>query len=112
MASLVAGARVEEFGRRYGICTSLLYWWRGAVPGQRSPPAVRLVPVRVARARQAESRAVSRCGREFKRLGLGEIALNHGMRVRVDADVSSLALRQMVTALPRGSRLRSACGFC
>ena len=100
-ASLAPGARVEELARHHGICTSLVYRWRRTASGPAlRAPAVRLVPVRVAEARQAEPRAaVGRSGGEAKRPGLIEIELDNGIRVRVDADVSSAALRRVVTAL-------------
>lgn len=100
-AALVPGARVEELARRLGICTSRIYRWRRAMSGPAlRAPAVRLVPVRVAQAQAAEPRAAAcRPAREAKRLGLVEIELDNGIRVRVDADVSVAALRRLVTAL-------------
>ena len=99
-ASLAPGARVEELARRFGICTSLIYRWRRSTSGPAlRAPAVRLVPVRVAEARQAESHAVASRAGEAKRPGLIEIELDNGIRVRVDADVSSAALRRVVAAL-------------
>lgn len=97
------GARVAELGRRYGICTSLIYRWRReASAPPLAAPTVRLVPVRVAGAEAggAEPRAMApRPPLDGRRPGSIEIELRDGTRIRVDADVGLAALRRVVAAL-------------
>ena len=100
--ALAPGARVEELGRRYGICTSLIYRWRRAAQGPAvSAPAVKLVPVRVAEPSRPSLRSPTTPARpgEGKRPGPIEIELEGGIRIRVEADVSLAALRRVVAAL-------------
>ena len=99
--ALAPGARVEELGRRYGICTSLIYRWRRAAQGLAlASPSVKLVPVRLAEVSKPQPRpAAPRPSGESKRPGPIEIELESGIRIRVDADVSLAALRRVVTAL-------------
>ena len=99
--ALVPGARIEELGRRYGICTSLIYRWRRAAQSPAlASPTVKLVPVRVAEAAKPPTRpAAPRSIGEGKRPSPIEIELEGGIRIRVDADVSLAALRRVVTAL-------------
>ena len=101
--ALAPGARVEELGRRYGICTSLIYRWRRAVQGPAvSAPTVKLVPVRVAEPSKVPTRpssASSRPALESKRPGPIEIELEGGIRISVEADVSLAALRRVMAAL-------------
>ena len=98
--AMVPGARVEELARQYGICTSLIYRWRRGARGPAlESPTVKLVPVRVAELARPEPNAAARPTRGGKRPGLIEIALDGGVRIRVDGDVSVAALRRVLTAL-------------
>lgn len=100
--ALVAGTRVRDLARRYGICTSLIYRWRRvASPEAGAGSAVRLLPVRITEPREPEKRpAPARTSAPAaRRSGLIEIELDGGVRVRVDGDVSLAALRRVVAAL-------------
>lgn len=95
------GARVEEVAGQYRICTSLIYRWRRAAAGPPlSAPSVKLVPVRVVEHRKIEPSAVAaRPEPQAKRPGQIEIELENGIRIRVDAEISQVVLRRVVTAL-------------
>lgn len=104
--ALVPGVRVPDVARRHGVCASLIYRWRReAVAGGEvgTGSAVSLLPVRIAAARKEEPARVPEPGVAQARLGSAvgmiEIELPDGIRVRVNADVNEAALRRVVQAL-------------
>lgn len=98
---MVPGTRVQELARRHGICTSLIYRWRRLAASRAgAASAVQLVPVRVSELRPTEKRvAPARPAAAARRRGLIEIELSGDVRVRVDGEVSLVALRRVVAAL-------------
>ena len=122
-AALVAeveaeGGQVSVVARRHGVSASLLYnWrsaWKAAAMAARST-AVRpaeFVPLGVVADATGDSlrvpmAAAAVCPRGAglalaERVGVIEIDLPHGVRVRVDSSVNEKALRRVLSAL-RGS---------
>jgi transposase len=114
-AALVAeveaeGGQVTEVARRHGISTSLLYNWRSAwkaatvaVRGSavRSAGFVQLAVVTDASG-DSPTGAVCQRGAGLalaERVGVIEIDLPGGVRVRVDSGVNEKALRRVLAAL-------------
>ena len=93
-----SGGSVSAVAQRHGVCRSLLFTWRrqyreGAL-GVGEPP--RFVPVAVT----AEAALPpSGCGLADRPMGLIEIELPNGCRLRVDREVDSHTLRRVVAAL-------------
>ncbi len=92
------GGSVSAVAQRHGVCRSLLFTWRrqyreGALGVGE---AARFVPVAVA----TETAALPpSCGLVERPLGLIEIELPNGCRLRVDREVDSRTLRRVVAAL-------------
>ena len=101
--SFAVGARVREVAERHGICASLIYRWRRLVGADAiGEGELRLLPVRVSDASDPSgSLAPSRSqhGAVTPRAGSIEIELAGDVRVRVDASVSLVALRRVMTVL-------------
>jgi len=111
-----AGGQVSTVARRHGISKSLLYNWRSAwkaaalaAPGSASgsPGFIQLGlvadPLRAALATRVRLGARSGSRALADRVGVMEIDLPDGVRVRVDAGVDEMALRRVLSAV-RGSR--------
>ena len=101
-ASRVPGVRVQDVAERYGICPSLIYRWRRPVSADAAGDGVvRLFPVRIADAPAATPAPTSPASRSATagRAGSIEIELAGDVRVRVDATVSVVALRRVLSAL-------------
>ena len=104
------GGRVSVVARRHGISDSLLYNWRSAwkaAISMRSPEPVEFVPIGViaqasddgpAMATMPEQPPLSGSRRE-DRVGMIEIELSSGARVRVDAFVNEKALWRVLRAM-------------
>jgi transposase-like protein len=95
--------RVSVVARRHGISDSLLYNWRSAwkaAISMRSPEPVEFVPIGVIGQASDEGPAVATMpgqpllsgSRREDRVGMIEIELSSGARVRVDAFVNEKAL--------------------
>jgi len=95
------GCSVSAVAQRHGVCRSLLFTWRrqhrdGALLSCEDP---RFMPI----ALTAEgSMPASACGLAERPVGLIEIELPNGCRLRVDREVDGRTLRRVVAAL--GSR--------
>jgi transposase len=99
--AMAPGIRISDLARRHGICASLIYRWRREMsPRVGAASAVQLVPVQVNASGVSRARA-SRPASEapVSRSGVIEIELTGGVRIRVDGEVSLVALRRVVTAL-------------
>lgn len=96
----VAGVRVRDVARRYGICPSLIYQWRreaGAShegAGQSGCCRCRLPRVDAPSGAPAKPLAASP-----HRYGMIAIELTDGMRVRVDDGIGLAALRRAIAVL-------------
>ncbi len=91
------GGSVSAVAQRHGICRSLLFTWRrqyreGALGVGEAP---RFVPVAVT----GEAALPPPCGLAEQPLGLIEIELPNGCRLRVDREVDGHTLRRVVAAL-------------
>ena len=110
----VEGGRVSVVARRHGISTSLLYNWRSAwkavlaarATAMRSPEFVQLGVVAEASSNSptvlAAAGAVRARGAGLtlaERVGVIEIDLPDGVRVRVDSGVNEKALRRVLSLL-------------
>lgn len=92
------GGSVSAVAQQHGVCRSLLFTWRrqcreGAL-GVGEPP--RFVPVAVT---GEAALPPSACGLAGRPLGLIEIELPNGCRLRVDREVDGRTLRRVVAAL-------------
>jgi transposase len=111
-----AGANLSAIARRHGLLPAQVYKWRRlaelgviGVPGASELPSfvaveitkeVPPLPVPVAADKPAEiNNAPSR--RRRKKVGLIEIELAGGRRVRVDRDVDAAALERVLDVLAR-----------
>jgi transposase len=101
--TLMPGAVVCEVARRYGVAQSLLFTWRRqartAEPNGRDCSI--LLPVEIdamATPSVSEAARQSRAARRPK-LGVIEIELGSGSRVRVDNEVDADALRRVLNVL-------------
>jgi transposase len=103
----VGGAPLSEVARRHGVHTHVLFRWRrdlGSVrrapPHDAGPataaPAARFVPVMLPPPSAAAPAGVP------TGLGLIEIVLDGGRRVRVGSDVDTVALLRIIEALEAG----------
>ena len=89
--------RIQDLARRNGICASLIYRWRREQPTVRdSAQLVRFGSLR--RARRYCGVFIARAAPTCGRLGIDEIELAGGVRVRVGEDVSLAALRRVISA--------------
>ena len=108
------GGRVSVVARRHGISDSLLYNWRSAwkaaaLARTAAPTSVGFVQLGVvADASSASSPAPMVAGAVYprgtglalaERIGVIEIDLPDGVRVRVDASVNEKALRRVLAAV-------------
>ena len=104
--------RVSVVARRHGISTSLLYNWRsaGKAAAKRTAlPAPEFVQLGVVADTSSESSMVPMaagavCSRGAglalaERVGVIEIDLPDGVRVRIDSGVNEKALRRVLSAL-------------
>ena len=109
-----AGGQVSVVARRYGISKSLLYNWRSAwraaagAAAARAASAVSAGFVKLGVIAEASEHALPaapvRCPRGAglslsERIGVIEIDLPDGVRVRVDDHVSEKALRRVLAAV-------------
>ena len=106
--SLESGISPITVARRYGISSGLLYTWRrhlleGSLGATRQPPAkfarVEVTPADPAPATPPVGPPAAVPSGPMN--GMIEIALPGGVRVRVDAQVDSGALRRVLAALAR-----------
>ncbi len=104
------GGRVSVVARRHGISDSLLYNWRSAwkaAISMRSPEPVEFVPIGVIASASDDGPAMTPLpeppplpgSRREDRVGLIEIDLASGARVRVDAFVNEKALSRVLRAM-------------
>jgi transposase len=101
------GGRVSVVARRHGISDSLLYNWRSAwkaAISMRPPEPVEFVPIRVIAQASDEGPTMSEQpplsgSRREDRVGMIEIELSSGARVRVDAFVNEKALWRVLRAM-------------
>jgi len=105
--TLSPGVTVSDVARRHGVAQSLLFAWRrqareGRLGGPEAAPL--LVPVRIG-ATDAASPPVNPgpppAARPRRAVGLIEIELGDGRRVRVGRDVDGEALRCVLDVLER-----------
>ena len=104
------GGRVSVVARRHGISDSLLYNWRSAwkaAISMRSPEPVEFMPLGVIGQANDEGPAMTAMpeqpslsgSRREDRVGMIEIELSSGARVRVDAFVNEKALWRVLRAM-------------
>ena len=107
------GGRVTVVARRHGISASLLYNWRSAWKAALAAQATAMRPVEFVQlgvvTASGDSQAVSMpagavCPRGAglalaERVGVIEIDLPGGIRVRVDSGVNEKALRRVLSAV-------------
>ena len=100
--SLAAGARVRDVAERHEVCPSLIYRWRRfAGVDATDGGSVRLFPVRIADRSDETSLPPSPSLRPaaMRPGGSIEIELAGDVRVRVDDNVSLVALRRVMAVL-------------
>ncbi len=98
------GALVRAVAACHGVCESLVFTWRrqvrdGVLSAPEEPP---FLPVHVRELREPlapEPSMVSTPAPSRRPLGLIEIELDSGQRVRVGSDVNLAALRRVLAAL-------------
>jgi transposase len=105
--TLAPGAKVTEVARRNGIAASVVFTWRRQARTMR-PVGSRFAPVQIAAAEALEETAklLSEDDRRVRsaataRIGLIEIDLGKGRRIRVDAQVDADALARVLDVLER-----------
>ena len=101
-ASLMPDVRVQGVADRHGICPSLIYRWRRTVGADAAGDgAVRLFPVRIAGTPDEARPSALPTSRPATshRAGSIEIELAGDVRVRVDKNVSVVALRRVLSVL-------------
>ena len=95
------GMSFSEVARRHEISRGLLQTWRRQLRqgllDEVSPP--RLLPVQITESGDLPAVSISSLRRGGKRVGLIEIELESGPRIRVDRDVDADALRRVIEAL-------------
>ncbi|MET4177769.1 transposase [Bradyrhizobium sp. LA6.1] len=101
-ASLEPGASVSEVARMAGLHVSQLFRWRKELckHGEASKVPVEIGPS-VPPREMAEAPLTTTAARRRKSLGIIEIDLGSGHRIRVDGDVDGDALRRVLDALVR-----------
>ena len=110
------GGKVSVVARRYRIAESLLYNWRAVckAAAQRSSEPIAFVPLGVVghaengtptllAAPQAPRPELPVRRRSGERVGMIELDLPTGARLRVDAFVNEKALRRVLRALKEGA---------
>ena len=100
--AMAPGARVQDVARRHQVCASLIYRWRREAGGAGNTSAVRLFPVRIAASDETPpaATALSRAA-ATRPAGSIEIELAGDVRIRVDENVSAVALRRVLSVLRR-----------
>src|SRR5208282_6726858 len=108
--SFTAGAKVSDVARKHGVSRGLIFAWRkeARVDGLAIPAVPRLIPVQLATSSplpasvmpaplaQTPPPPVRSAGRK---VGMIEIDLGGGKRVRVDANVNADALDHQIGVL-------------
>jgi len=102
--TLQPGETVCGVARRHGVAQSLLFSWRrqaraGRLGGQETGPA--LIPVEISSAPSPAPQLPSSAPAPIARVGIIEIELGRGCRVRVDRDVDVEALERVLELLRR-----------
>ena len=102
--TLAPGAVVSEVARRHGVAQSLLFTWRRLARTPAGRDGSILLPVEIdamAPASVSEATRPSRppTNRRGAKLGVIEIDLGSGSRVRVDSNVDADALRRVLGVL-------------
>lgn len=102
-ASLEPGASASEIARSAGLHVSQLFRWRKQLCDRVPAPGPMLLPVEVvvAEPRPGVETSDGPARRRRRRVGVIEIALSGGRRVRVDRDVDIEALRRVLEVLGR-----------
>jgi transposase len=101
------GASVAIVARRYQVSRSLIYEWRRLARNGElgADPAPSFIPVEIeapaSPAAPARDARQSLCAPPRRRVGLIEIELGAGRRVRVDAHFDAEALRRVLEVLER-----------
>ena len=114
--AMAPGANISAVARRHGLLPAQVYKWRRlaelgviGVPGASELPSfvaveiakdVRSLPAPVLQAKLASTDNAPR-RRRRKKVGLIEIELESGRRVRVDRDVDAAALERVLDVLAR-----------
>jgi transposase len=105
--TLAPGAKVTEVARRNGVAASVVFTWRRQARTIGSVGS-RFAPVQIAAAEALEETAklLSEDDRRVRsaataRIGLIEIDLGKGRRIRVDAQVDADALARVLDVLER-----------
>ena len=114
--AMAPGANLSAVARRHGLLPAQVYKWRRlaelgviGVPGASELPSfvaveiakdVRSLPAPVLQAKLASTDNAPR-RRRRKKVGLIEIELESGRRVRVDRDVDAAALERVLDVLAR-----------
>lgn len=93
---LMPGAKVQEVARRHLVCPSLVYRWRRMAKAPSEMPAPGFLPALITERSSAELPAPAAPRRA---MGLIEIELSCGTRVRVEETVGQAALRRVLGAL-------------
>lgn len=96
-ASFEPGMSASDVARSAGIHVSQLFRWRKQLCDRVVPPTPALIPVAVVPDEPAPTETAP--VRSRRRMGLIEIGLSGGRRVRVDRDVDAEALRRVLDAL-------------
>ena len=101
--SFTPGAKVSDVARKHGVSRGLIFAWRkeARVDGLAIPAVPRLIPVQLAASpplAQTPPPPVRSTGRN---VGMIEIDLGGGKRVRVDANVDADALGRVLDVLGR-----------
>lgn len=105
--TLAPGATVAEVARRYGVAQSVLFAWRRQARSGQLDVAVAtpvLMPVEITAPEPMVSAVMPAAPAPEpvpQRLGVIEIDLGGGRRLRVDRDVDAAALRRVLGVLER-----------
>lgn len=97
-ASFEPGVSASDVARSADIHVSQLFRWRKQLCERAIPPAPALIPVAVVSDEPVPAETIAPA-RSRRRVGLIEIGLSGGRRVRVDRDVDAQALRRVLDAL-------------
>jgi transposase len=94
--TLQPGVTVSEVARRHGLAPSVVFTWRRlAREGRLGDAGPTFVPVEIAPV-PVQTTPV---GSSPRRIGLIEIVLGRGRRIRVDRDVDAEALRRVLQVM-------------